>query len=287
MNNLFARFCHLKVIYDIFNALNQYFHTAEVICNEANRERFLGFCVVIQVTGIDFVLNNFEDLDDEFNLLDDIDGLIQILIDQDLPNMVDIFDPFFFDGRRLKDGNESGMVVSSENSRRSLQTDIRGNIDQEQFVKAFLDEYYDVDVTGDFDAFMSRFRNSAANDKLFTVFVPSNDAMDELNFRLRGLTGEERLEILTRFAQYHIYVGFRALYFNDLICPNPTPNEIEMWDRVRTRTECQDGRKFQVGVGNGITFRPEISRGLRDTRASNGLLQVINFVVIEPVGVTI
>jgi len=260
---------------------------AEVICNPANRERFLGFCVVIQVTGIDYVLNNFRDLNDEFNLLDDIDGLIQILIDQDLQNMVDLFDPFFFNARRLKDGKESDMVVPSENSQRRLQTDIRGNIDQEQFVAAFVDKYYDVEVRGDFDTFMSFFRVSAANDKLFTVFVPSNDAMDELNFRLQGSTSEERLDILTRFAQYHIHLGFRALYFNDLQCPNPNPNEIEMWDGVRTRTECENGRKFQVGVGNGITFRPEINQFLRDTGASNGLLQVVNFVVIEPEGVTI
>eukprot|EP00531_Pseudo-nitzschia_arenysensis_P004501 CAMPEP_0116145466 /NCGR_PEP_ID=MMETSP0329-20121206/16608_1 /TAXON_ID=697910 /ORGANISM="Pseudo-nitzschia arenysensis, Strain B593" /LENGTH=502 /DNA_ID=CAMNT_0003641073 /DNA_START=51 /DNA_END=1559 /DNA_ORIENTATION=+ len=244
---------------------------AETLCDEENYEQFLGFCVAAQLTGIDYILNNFEELDDEFYLLDDIPGLVDILTEEGLENMIDLL----FSNeelRRLKDRTELAF--------QSLERLLALSVTEEAFVEGFLDKYYDVEIdpNQDFDTFMATFRDSNANSNLFTVFVPTNDAMDELNFRFENLSNVDRKTVLTKFAQNHIYFGERAFYYDDLECDK---TRLKMWDDKDTRTECEGDRKYQVGKGNNL--RPEINDvDLVNTKASNGLIQAINVVVIEP-----
>ncbi len=274
------------------------FLAAEVICDEANRDLFLGFCIIIQFTGLDFILNDFEDLTEEYSVAE------EFLDDFGLNNMLPLFDFEFEEsgtappalifnegggiGRKLEDGSESDLVDPSDNLERSLQAIIPNNIEFEAFVESFLDENYSVQVTGDFDMFVSDFRDSADNDKVFTVFAPNNIAMADLNFRTAGLTLEKRKEILSRFATYHVFVGDKELEYDDLKCPDPDPDVIKMSNGEKSETECKDQntlypKKFQVGVGNTIGFGfPKIKRNLKDTRASNGIIQVIDDVVLEP-----
>lgn len=287
---------------------HKFFHslflTAEVICDEANRDIFLGFCIIIQFTGLDFILNDFEDLTDEYSIIDDIGFLLEGGLGEfGLNNML----PLFFDfeesgtfppaiifneggglGRKLEDGNELDLADPSDDLERSLQAIIPNNIEFEAFVEAFLDENYNVQVTGDFDTFVSDFRDSADNDKVFTVFAPNNVAMADLNFRTGGLSLEKRKEILSRFATYHVFVGDNELEYDDLKCPDPDPNVIKMSNGEKSRTECKDQntlypKKFQVGLSNTAEFGfPKIKRSLKDTKAANGVIQVIDDVVLEP-----
>ena len=280
------------------------FPAAEVICDEANRDLFLGFCIIIQFTGLDFILNDFEDLTEEYSIFDDIDFLLEGGLDEfGLNNMLPLF--FNFEesgtsppgiivneggglGRKLEDGNESDLADLPDNLERSLQNIIPNNIEFERFVEFFLDKNYMIQVTGDFDRFVSDFRDSADNDKVFTVFAPNNVAMADLNFRTAGFTLEDRREILSLFATYHVFVGDKELEYDDLKCPDPNPNVIKMSNGEKSRTECKDQntlfpKKFQVGVVNTIDFGfPKIKRNYKDTRASNGIIQIIDDVVLEP-----
>lgn len=223
-------------------------------------------------------MNNFEELDNEFDLERlGRGGVIETLIGLGLENLTPLallLFPFL-DGRLLK-----GRNAASENFERQLALPIS----EQSFIEGFLDKYYGVTVEGDFEIFMERFRsNTDANDKIFTVFAPSNEAMEKLNLRVESfdsLTYDEKISVVTKFALSHISSGERELYFDDLQCDTKLKTFGE-----ETKTVCEDdGRKFQVGKGNRAGDpRPEIKNGdLTDTRASNGVIQVLNVVVIEP-----
>ena len=220
--------------------------------------------MIIQLTGLDFILNNFEPLDDSFNLIDDYDALRGILIEEGLFNMIYLFEEGTMAPTTLPN------IVNQDGNGRSLRSN-----DHKVFVEDFLKVNFDVEIEGDFDTFVSEFGDSADFDKVFTVFAPSNKAMADLNFQVPYYINMS--EILNYIGRVHIHVGKDELEYDDLKCDK----RIKMSNGLRTTTKCRGNRvisKFQVGNFNLAGSR--ISRTMKDNQASNGVIQVLTDVVI-------
>jgi uncharacterized surface protein with fasciclin (FAS1) repeats len=127
------------------------------------------------------------------------------------------------------------------------------------------------------------------NSKDYTVFVPTNEAFSraytasELNSFLTTEEGKKKLEFVL---ETHIIKKNLVITFKSLKCEN----DYRMRNDQDTKTECGpfnggNGRnKFQVGKGNDESDknkRPRII--LKDIRASNGIIQGVNNVIL-PIG---
>lgn len=160
-----------------------------------------------------------------------------------------------------------------------------------------MERHYNVAANGtnvnDFEEFLTDFRNSADNNKLFTVFVPTNIAIQDLRWNVDAVIALQttRIDILRDFGFFHVFVGDGVFEYDDLRCGR----SIQMANNLISRTECKSGRdgqleKFQVGNDNilGTSGFPIIltSGIFIDTIASNGLIHVVDDVTLRPFAIT-
>lgn len=112
----------------------------------------------------------------------------------------------------------------------------------------------------------------------FTVFAPTNDAFNDL-FQTLGVNGIEDLskEALTPILLYHV-VGLEAKS-TDL-----TTGYIET---LSADTEDGNGIVMYVEVGNGVQINKDVAVTAADIDASNGVIHVVNKVILPPTVVDI
>ncbi len=101
----------------------------------------------------------------------------------------------------------------------------------------------------------------------FTVFAPTNAAFDKLpKGTVEGLLKEDKLADLKSILEYHTYVGtLKAEYFQDG----------QSYEQV-------SGQKVTVTVKDGKTFINGNAEIVASIPTSNGMIHVINEVLLPP-----
>lgn len=255
------------------------FETAGIICDPDNSDILGNFCTLIRFTGVGFFLNDFEPLQ---GVYDDFFDFVQN-------------SPFFPNRRLAEENNNERALLSSE---RDLQVTYilpqnpfaQDNqlpfIGVDEFV-ALVEQIYPgylVDNpldTSEFDDWVEDFRKALpASRQVFTVFAPTNDAFSSM-----GVDTEEIIaaavasggdNIVLDIVENHI-IPARELLFSQLRCGR----QYGMINGEFTRTECTMADKDQIGNGNrAVNGFPTIIRGLRNTQASNGVIQVVDEVIL-------
>ena len=223
-----------------------------------------------------------------------------------------VFDDFFdfvqngpfFPNRRLveENNNERALLSKPENQgERDLQgtpvilPQIPGalqdlalipNLDASDFVD--LIELVYPGYVGDnpfdsnqFDDWIGDFRNALPPSRqVFTVFAPTNEAFASLPMDVDGIiraaVAAADVNIALDIVLNHI-IAARELLFSQLRCGR----QYGMLNAEFTRTECAMEDKMQIGNGNvRANGYPTVVRGLRNTQASNGVIQIVNEVIL-------
>ena len=198
-------------------------------------------------------MNGFKELEEEYLLPDDLDEMRELLCECELPNMLDLL----FD-------SGAGTCESSGTDRNLNEPQRKlWRFDKDEFIKNFSERNN-----------LGKGNGNADND-LFTVFAPSNNAIKSLN------PFPNSKQTLRDLGAFHILVGRPALEYNDIRCGK----DIKMSNGGKTKTTCQRNRngnvrnKFQVGKGNTET-EPKINQ--KDIYAANGIIHVIGNAVLQP-----
>jgi transforming growth factor-beta-induced protein len=112
----------------------------------------------------------------------------------------------------------------------------------------------------------------------FTVFAPTNDAFNEL-FQTLGVNGIEDLtkEALTPILLYHV-VGLEA---------KSTDLATGYIETLSADTEDGNGIVMYVEVGTGVQINKDVTVTNADIDASNGVIHVVNKVILPPTVVDI
>lgn len=112
----------------------------------------------------------------------------------------------------------------------------------------------------------------------FTVFAPTNDAFNEL-FQTLQVSGIEELskEALTPILLYHV-VNLEA---------KSTDLSTGYIETLSDDTEDGNGIVMYVEVGNGVTINKDVSVTTADIDAKNGVIHVVNKVILPPTVVDI
>ena len=251
--------------------------TAGFVCAVENIDVFGSFCLVLRITGLDIILDNFFE-----DALEAIRGpLVEFL--QDNPNAsIEAAREFigdyitewaradgwaeracqspgaFCDRRRLgEEGRKllSKALMAVDGQERNLQDDDVSEVLAATFV-AFWERNIIIGIIGTVEDYIRAFINFEA---VFTVFAPTNEAFEDigLDFEtlrqlLIDLVEEYDFELiltLEEVAEYHLLEG-RELPVSALTCSR----RYRMFNGLFTRTECgPDGTKYQVGID--LNFR--------------------------------
>lgn len=213
---------------------------AEIICHVSNRRIYGTFCAIIRETGLDVILNNYEELDFRRRGVG-IVGRVE-------------------DGAEAVAESEDEVVEDSDNNRRAMLSkfDHGEGFTQNKRDNAirFLENIPNIinNDINDFNYNSFNVQNNPFNDfsdiiELFTVFAPTNQAFEQLNFDVLAYLKFDyytQVNYLLDIAEYSIIAG-RALVYDELACGR----NYRMSNGVNSRTECRSGnQKFQVGRGN-------------------------------------
>jgi len=293
--------------------------TAGFVCAIENIDVFGSFCLVLRITGLDLILDNFFE-----DALEAIRGpLVDFL--QDNPNAsIEAAREFirkditewarddgwaeracqspgaFCDRRRLgEEGRKllSKALLAVDGQERKLQGDVSEDL-ADTFV-AFWERNIIIGVIGTVEEYIRAFINFEA---VFTVFAPTNAAFEDIGLDFEFLRqllvdlfdeedfyniDEGIILTLAEVAEYHLLEG-RELPVSALTCSR----QYRMFNGLFTRTECgPDGTKYQVGidliVGGDDRRRhlqqtegwPRIIRTLSNNLCSNGIVHAVSHVI--------
>lgn len=244
---------------------------AGIICDEENAALFSKFCAIIRTVGLDFILNDFEELDDG-----------EVLI-QNGPVL------------GLAVNNNRALLSASEHKDRSLSLP---NIDFDDFSDFMALNFgiNDISITG-FEAFIADFKNRLDINRVFTVFAFTNTAFESMNIDVKGFLDNastvEYYELLLEISEYQIIAG-EAMTYNSLRCGEMN----KMSSGESSLTECTGlVDKFQIGHGNTEATGPckldpteeckenypTINLQYRNIVASNGYIHVVNNIILPEV----